>query len=239
VAHGFANFYVITTRPDADTVRRVNVMKGRPPDWVGSVITTPSRIPMVFDWSQLPAGLAQSAVLGLMDALFECGPFAFRGPAARHVPDHLATLEEGVRTTTIVAPGYRCPSNEFLARALDATGGDLLHVTSATRSQRNRAGTDDEPAHYRAAGLHAEFGSERGFMLLEHANEDAARLRYSGYAPMSASVLAFHKLADGRLILERHGGLHVEDVRAIVGRLGFEVVLGPNALQRLPQREYE
>ena len=31
VAQGFANFYVITTRPDEATVRRVNRMKGCPP----------------------------------------------------------------------------------------------------------------------------------------------------------------------------------------------------------------
>ena len=37
VANAFANFYVITTRSDAETVRRVNVMKGRPPGQVGSI----------------------------------------------------------------------------------------------------------------------------------------------------------------------------------------------------------
>jgi hypothetical protein len=233
VAHGFANFYVITTRPDAGTVRRVNVLTGH----AGGITTTPSRIPLAFDWSRPPAGLTRSAVLGLMDALFECGPFGFRGPAARHVPDHLTRLDGGVRTALVVAPGYRCPSNSFLARALDAVGGDLLHVTSASRA--GRPGVDDEPTHHRADDLRAEFGDEPGFVLLEHANEDAARLRYSGYAPMFTSVLAFHELAEGRLVLERHGGLHVDDVRSIVGRLGFDLVLGPDAQRRLPQRDYD
>ena len=34
VGHAFGNFYVITTRPDAATVRSVNLMKGRPVDQV-------------------------------------------------------------------------------------------------------------------------------------------------------------------------------------------------------------
>ena len=40
VAHAFANFYVITTRPDESVVRGVNLMKGRPANQVGSVTTT-------------------------------------------------------------------------------------------------------------------------------------------------------------------------------------------------------
>jgi hypothetical protein len=36
IAHGFANFYAITTRADADTVRGVNLLKGRPSGQVGS-----------------------------------------------------------------------------------------------------------------------------------------------------------------------------------------------------------
>ena len=54
IARGFANFYVLTARPDAATVRTVNMMKGRPPDQVGSITTTPLRMPLVYDWSLLP-----------------------------------------------------------------------------------------------------------------------------------------------------------------------------------------
>jgi hypothetical protein len=57
VGQAFGNFYVLTTRPDASTVRRINLLKGRPPDQVGSVVTTPLRIPLLFDWSALPDGL--------------------------------------------------------------------------------------------------------------------------------------------------------------------------------------
>src|SRR6185312_5307780 len=49
VAHAFANFYVITTRADADTVRGVNLMKGRPPGQVGSITGPPAALPGVWD----------------------------------------------------------------------------------------------------------------------------------------------------------------------------------------------
>lgn len=32
IGQGFANFYVLTTRPGAETVGKVNLMKGRPVD---------------------------------------------------------------------------------------------------------------------------------------------------------------------------------------------------------------
>src|SRR4051812_37128912 len=57
VGHAFANFYVITTRSDADVVCGVNLMKGWPADQVGSLTTTRELVPNLFDWSKLPAGL--------------------------------------------------------------------------------------------------------------------------------------------------------------------------------------
>ena len=69
VGQGFGNFYVLTTRPDAATVRRINLLKGRPPDQVGSVVTTPLRIPLLFDWAALPDGLPGRVVRSLKDAL--------------------------------------------------------------------------------------------------------------------------------------------------------------------------
>jgi hypothetical protein len=164
--------------------------------------------PKVRDWSQLPAGLTRRRVLGLIDTLFELGPFGLRGPAAADVPAHLIQLDAGVRTAQVIAPGYACPSNDFLARSLDAVGDDILYITSANRS-RHRTGADDEPAHWTAAGLRAEFGHEPAFRLLEHADEDAARRRYPGYALMSTTILAFHKTAGTsprgrvRLLVER------------------------------------
>lgn len=244
VGHAFANFYVITTRPDAPTVRSVNRMKGRPLDQVGSITTTPLRIPRVYDWSALPAGLAAHEVLGVMDALFALGPFGFRGPAAPDVPDHLTQQDAGVRTAQVIAPGYACPSNDFLAAALRTAGTDLLYITSANQS-RHLSGAPDSPAHWRAAGLAADFGTDPRFLLLEHADEDAARARYPRHDPMSTTILAFHRLAgpvvEGRrtLLVERHGSLPVDVVREVVGPFGFDVALGPLATRRLGLRAYE
>jgi hypothetical protein len=243
VAQAFANFYVITTRPDPGTVRRVNLMKGRPPDQVGSITTTPARLPLVYDWSRLPAGLTRKDVCGLMDAVFTLGPFGFRGPAAAHIPHHLTQVDDGVATAQVIAPGYACSSNRFLARSLEAIDDDILYITSANRS-RHLTGAEDEPAHYRADGLRAEFGHEPGFVLLEHDDEEAAWRTYPLYAPMSTTILAFHKVAGrdehGRLnlVVERHGSLPVDQLREVVGRLGFGLVLGANAAHRLLQREY-
>jgi hypothetical protein len=241
VGHGFANFYVITTRPDAETVRRVNLMKGRPPGQVGSITTSPSRIPAVWDWSALPAPLTRRRVLGVIDTFFGLGPFGFRGPAAPHIPAHLTFPDAGVATAQVIAPGYACPSNEFLARAIDATDDDLLSITSPNRS-RHLTGADDSPALWRAAGLRAEFGEQ--LLTLEHADEATARRRYPGYLPMSTTILGFHRLTmglDGRpaLRLERHGSMPISLVRDQLGRLGFGLTIAPGARTRLLLREYD
>ncbi|MGH2603693.1 MAG: hypothetical protein ACRDJ9_30455 [Dehalococcoidia bacterium] len=243
VAHGFANFYVISTRPVVATVRRVNLMKGRPAGQVGSVTTTRAQMAGLFDWSRLPDGLTRAAVEALMDDLFARGPFGFRGPAAAHMPEHLTLPDSGVRTTQLIAPGYDCPSNTFLARTLAELGGDYLYITSANRS-RHLTVAEDEPAHWQADGIEAEFGREPGFLVLRHDDEDAARRRYPCYAPMSTTILAFHKLGGvdeagrPRLIVERHGSLPAEDVRRVVERHGFGLTLGPKAARRLALREY-
>jgi tRNA A37 threonylcarbamoyladenosine synthetase subunit TsaC/SUA5/YrdC len=241
VGQAFGNFYALTTRPDARTVRRINQLKGRPPDQVGSVVTTPLRIPLLFDWAALPPGLPAWAVRSVMDALFELGPFGFRGPAAAHVPDHLTQVDAGVRTTQVIAPGYACPSNRFLARALHLVRDDLLFVTSANRS-RHSTGAREEPAHWRAEALRAEFAAERDFVVLAHRDEPATRRRYPLHLPMSTTVLAFHKVANrgssARLIVERHGSLSVEHVRSVAERLGFGIEVAPKATRRLELREY-
>jgi hypothetical protein len=241
VGHGFANFYVITTRSDAETVRRVNIMKGRPPAQVGSITTTPSRIPTVWDWSRLPAPLTRRRVLGVIDTFFGLGPFGFRGPAAPHIPGHLTSPDAGVSTAQVIAPGYACPANEFLARAADATDDDLLYITSANRS-RHLTGADDSPAHWRARGLRDEFADQ--LLLLEHPDEDAARRGYPTYLPMSTTILGFHRVTmgvDGRpsLRLERHGSMHIDQVRDHLDRLGFGLTVAPGARTRLRLRQYD
>ena len=54
VANAFANFYVITTRGDAETVCRVNGMKGRPPGQVGSITGSPAALWEVWDLTSCP-----------------------------------------------------------------------------------------------------------------------------------------------------------------------------------------
>ncbi len=243
VTHGFANFYAIVARPDREVVVRINRMKGRPDTQVGSVTTTPVRIPRLFDWGQLPPGLTPHKVLSLMDQLLELGPFGFRGPAAPHLPDHLTSVEDGVRTTQVIAPGYSCYSNKLLARAMDLIGEDYLYVTSANRS-RHVTGAADEPAHYRGSDIKAEFRGEDGFVVLRHPDEQAAQQRYPLFSPMSTTIIAFHKLGSPtpagrpRLLVERHGSLHVDDLRPFVERIGFGLELGPKAQTRLSERHY-
>jgi hypothetical protein len=242
VAQGFGNFYVITTRGDAETVRRVNLMKGRPPAQVGSITGPPASIPSVWDLDKLPDGLSPQQALNLVDAFFSLGPFGFRGPAAVHVPAHLTFPEGSVRTAQVIAPGYACPSNVFLSHAARLCPDEPLYITSANRS-RHLTGADDSPAHWRADGLAAEFGDEEGFMILEHEDE-AAQARYPRYLPTSVTILGLHTvtrvLGDRRpqLVLDRHGSLHADDVRAVLADFGFGLVLGPKARTRLLLRDY-
>jgi tRNA A37 threonylcarbamoyladenosine synthetase subunit TsaC/SUA5/YrdC len=127
VAHGFGNFYGVTASPAREVVERINLMKGRPRDQVGSAVTTPLRIARLFAWERLPQGLTPATVLDLIEHLLDLGPFGFRGPAAPHVPDHLASFDGAVRTTQIISPGARCPSNTFLRRAMERTGTEFLY----------------------------------------------------------------------------------------------------------------
>jgi tRNA A37 threonylcarbamoyladenosine synthetase subunit TsaC/SUA5/YrdC len=243
IAFGFANFYAMASRPEVDVVRAANLAKGRPADQVGSLVTTPLRIAAAFDWSRVPRPLSRSVVLGLMECLWSLGPFGFRGPAADDVPDHLSQESAGVRTTQVIAPGYRCPSNAFVGRCLRRLGTDFLYITSANRS-RHVTGLRDEPAHYRADALAAEFADPSPVPLLRHRDEARARGRYPLHDPMSTTVLAFHRSLgrdpDGcvRLLVERQGSLPLDRLERVVRPLGFSLVLGPTAHWRLPQRSY-
>ena len=207
VGHGFANVYAITTRPDADIVQLVNRMHERPTEHVGSITVPPERIPDLYDWTQLPPGLTRRSVLHVVDAFYSSGPFGFRGPAAEHIPPHLTQLEADVVTTQVIAPGYTCPSNDFLARALAAADADVLHIAPAN------------PSHHRP-----------GMTLLDHPDDGTARSRYPGYQATSATILGFHRpvrvAGDRRpqLLLVRRGSLDVHTVRQMLDDLGFGLV---------------
>ncbi|MDO3705256.1 hypothetical protein Q3W71_26650 [Micromonospora sp. C28SCA-DRY-2] len=242
VAVAFANFYAIVTRPDAATVRRVNLAKGRPAGQVGSIVATPARIAGMFDWSLVPHRLPQRRVRLLMDALYGAGPFGFRGPAASGLPAHLTQHDRGVRTTQVIAPGLVCPSNAFLARAAAETGVGHLYITSANRS-RHRTGADEEPAHWRAEGIVADFAHLDDLVVLAHRDEAAARAGYPAHLPTSVTLLSFHDPAGDPeeppvLTVDRHGSLHVDEVRRAAAPLGLQVRLGTGAGRRLRVRPY-
>ncbi len=243
VAHAFGNFYVITTRADEAMVRRVNLLKGRPADQVGSITGPPAALLETWNLDLLPVELPYRVAHSLLDTFFALGPFGFRGPAAASVPNHLSFPDGELATAQVIAPGYRCPSNAFLAAARRAVGHDLLYITSANRS-RHLTGADDSPAHWRVDGLRAEFGDHPGFMTVEHADEVAARADYPEYAPMSTTILGLHRVVyvqgDARphLVLERHGSLPAERVRTVLAGFGYGLVLGPQAQTRLLSRDY-
>jgi hypothetical protein len=157
-----------------------------------------------------------------MDAFYNLGPFGFRGPAAEHVPPHLTYLEADVVGTQVIAPGYDCPSNDFLTRALAAADTAVLHIASVNP---------------------ADHGPD--ITLLEHPDDDTARSRYPGYRATSATILGFHRpvrvTADRRpqLLLEQHGSLDVATVRQMLDDLGLGLVdRAAPADGQLPQRAW-
>ena len=243
VATAFGNFYVIVTNPSPTTVRGVNLAKGRPVDQVGSITTAAPRIPGMFDWERLSGRLVETRMRALVDALYARGPFGFRGPAAEQLPDHLTQVDQGVRTTQVIAPGAACPSNLFFDRVARRLGGLPLYITSANRS-RHLTGAVEEPAHWRADGIIADFAHVPNLVVIEHRDEAAARATYPGYLPTSVTLLSFHApriTPDGRPVLtvDRHGSLSIEDVRRVAEPLGFAVTLGATARRRLAVRAYE
>lgn len=203
--------------------------------------TTPLRLSGLFDLDRLPPGLSPATVLGLVDELLCLGPFGFRGPAAAHVPDHLTVATADSHLVQVILPGYRCASNELIALCLRLCGTDHLHITSANRS-RHATGAADEPAHYRAAPLLAQFAGDARLLVLEHPDEDAALLAYPRYAPTSTTVLGFREGEPGRqrpfVVVERYGSLTLDDVRTVVARHGLELTIAPSANRRLLQRHY-
>ncbi|MFI8420166.1 hypothetical protein [Streptomyces sp. NPDC085479] len=234
VAHGFGNVYALTCRPDRETVERLNRLKGRPEGRTAGLVTVPERIPAAFDWTRLPEGVPWQQVRSLMDELLGIGPIGLRGPAADRVPGALAATDGDTRTVQVVAPGTRCPSHAFLGAALARTGDDFLAVTSAGRSH-HATGRAQEPAHWRADGLAEEFGADADVRILAHADEEAARRLHPFHRPAPVSVLSFHRTAGHTrsglpaLVLERHGSLSADHIRAVAANHGFGLVPSPHA----------
>lgn len=239
VAHGFGNIYALTARGDA--VRRLNALKGRPRDQTGSLTAPRGRVLDAFDLSALPAGVSPRLVADVVEAFCALGPFGFRGPAAAHVPPGLTARDGGTTTTQVIVPGDACPSQRFLAAAADAVGGGPLVITSANRS-RHVTGDVDAPAHWHADALRAELADADDLVVLEHADEAAARARFPRHTTVSTSVLAFHRAerVHGRvhLVLERHGSLAADQVARVLAVLGLGLTIGPAAVDRLAPRAY-
>ncbi len=240
VFYSFGNFCAVAAHPRWESVRRVNFLKGRPENQVGSVTTTRDRYGLLFDWRALPAGLTQARVMALMDAFFELGPMGFRGPAAAIIPGHCSSLDAETRTTQVIAPGYRCESNLLLDEILGLVEDDFLFITSANVSSGVTGRV--EPAHYDLRGIREDFGHQDGVVLIGHRAEAKVRATYPRHLPMSTSIVAFHKLGvdeDGEpaIVLERHGSLDVEPIREICASHGFGLVLEAGARTRLPMRD--
>ena len=238
--YSFGNFCAIAARPERDAVERINLLKGRPINQVGSITTTRRHLPHLFDWDQLPPALNQKQVLGLIDALLTLGPIGVRGPASPMIPAHLTSLDAGIRTTQMISPGLHCASNKLIETILEQVPYDFLFITSANISS-GRTG-QIEPAHAELKGMQDAFGDRDGVVMIGHRNEAEIRNLYPEHLPMSTSIVAFHAAttpsqeARPCLRLERHGSLHFERIQAVANAFDLDLHLGESAQQRLPMR---
>jgi tRNA A37 threonylcarbamoyladenosine synthetase subunit TsaC/SUA5/YrdC len=225
--YGFGNFCALAAMPDLESMRRVNALKGRPLDQVGSVTADPARALAVFDWS----GLDRDRIEALMADFTLLGPIGFRGPASGLVPDHLTVTDRGVRTVQLIMPGDGCLSNDLVGEILDRSGEDLLFITSA-----NASGTVTgrvEAAHCEMRAIRDEFGDHPSAVLIGHADEHGNRRLYPQHLPCSTSIVALHR---GHLVLERHGSLRIDDAREVAERHGYELAVATSARRRVPVR---
>ncbi len=219
--YAFGNFAALAARPDLESLRSMNALKGRPRDQVGSVTTTPEKASRVFDWDAVK--LPWSALIATMADLHALGPIGFRGPAAPHIPRHLTV--DG--TVQLISPGDACPSNALVADVLDLIGEDILYITSANASGHASA------AHYEMREIQKEFGHRPDVVLIGHRNERAIRRQYPHHAPCSTSIVAFHT---GELVLERLGSLDAEMIAKVAARHGLTLRIA--ARERVPVRAY-
>jgi hypothetical protein len=225
--YGFGNFYALAALPGLESMRRVNALKGRPLDQVGSVTADPARAHAVFDWDGLDRDLIEAVVADFL----LLGPTGFRGPASALVPDHLTVMDHGIRTAQLIAPGDGCLSNDLVAEILDRSGEDLLFITSANSS--STLSGQAEAAHCEIDAIREEFGHHPSAVLIGHADERTNRRLYPHHLPCSTSIVAFHR---GGLVLERHGSLGIDDARAVAARHGLDLAIAPAARTRLPVR---
>ncbi|MEU6309664.1 hypothetical protein [Streptomyces sp. NPDC047014] len=229
VVHPFGTAYAVTALPDQPAVERLNHLKGRPPTRPGSVTTTRARIASLFDWSRLPARFPRRQVEELIQELLLLGPFGFRGPAAPHIPHHLTSVQDGVTTVRLLAPGHHCPSHTFLAEALTRTAGTYLAVASTAHPRHL---TTPPGQSLRTLALPTPDAPAAGSLHPHHAP-----------APVPTTVLSFHHVTGtGRsglpaLTLERPGSLSTAHTRALAATHGF--ALTPHPTPTLTPRPHQ
>jgi tRNA A37 threonylcarbamoyladenosine synthetase subunit TsaC/SUA5/YrdC len=225
--YGFGNFCALAAMPDLESMRRINALKGRPLDQVGSVTADPARALAVVDWT----GLDRDRIEALMADFTLLGPIGFRGPAAAVVPDHLSVTDRGVRTVQLIMPGDGCLSNDLAGEILDRSGEEFLFITSANSSSTVTGRV--EAAHCEMQAIRDEFGHHPAAVLIGHADEHANRRLYPQHLPCSTTIVAFQH---GHLVLERHGSLRLDDAREVAERHGYELAIAPTAARRVPVR---
>ena len=223
--YGFGNLTALAARPDQASVLRMNRLKGRPLQQPGSVTSDPARLQLAFDWARVPRSFEAEMLLVLMTELHAIGPIGFRGPAAAGIPRHLSAMDGDIRTVQHISPG-------------DMIGEDVLFITSANASSHRTHRS--EAAHCEMREVQREFGHRRDVVLIGHEDEAANRVYYRNHLPCSTSILSFHRDVgeDGRpaLLLERHGSLDVDYIRAAAARHGFGIAVAPGARERVPVR---
>ena len=166
-----------------------------------------------------------------MDALLALGPFGFRGPAHEDIPRHLSSNDGETRTTQVIVPGYRCPSQALISACIHQIEERFIYVTSANQSH-HRTGRDEEPAHWKAAPLAAEFEHVDELFVMTHRDEERARELHPDHLPMSTSILSFHRQGLDRcptVRLERLGSMGTETIRELVHHHGFKLEVAPSA----------
>ncbi len=238
----FGNFIAIAAHPHPKAVEYVNITKGRPKNQTGSITTVRKYIQHLFDWSKVPKEINRQKLMKLIDDLYKLGPFGFRGPAAKNIPNHLTKKENGIRTVQLITPGYRCLSNRLVKKILKITRTKFLYATSPNLSHY-ATGRTEEPAHYRMKELQKDFKGKPGYFIVAHRNENAVQMTYPKHDLMSTSILSFHKVvkdSKGKvfLILERHGSLAFNSTRKVALVRGFGLVKADSAKKRLIKRKY-
>ena len=138
--YSFGNFCAIAAHPRWDSVKRVNLLKGRPENQVGSLTSTRDRFERLFDWSLLPDGLDRAARARADGRLLRARPDGLPRPggAPRPRPPHLARRraadDAGDR------PGLPVPVERAARRDPDAGRRGLpLHHLRERLGRRHRA----------------------------------------------------------------------------------------------------